>query len=308
MLTSFFSKSKPVILLTVVIFMAVFYISVNFKAVFQDFEMYLSFTKFGILLSFLLSILVLDFIAKKNELTKRSGFKILIFAVCSASFFAILKDNQIIVANLCILLSLRRVISLKSRKDVALKIFDATFWICVASLFYFWSILFIFIVYFGILFHAINYFKNLLIPLVAIFIVFVLVTTFHLIFNDEFYTWAAWFQESSFKFESYQNLNILIPLSIILALTLWTLAHYFKIYKRSGIRSRPTYMLVFITLLISVMVAILSPIKNGSELLFFFVPFSIIASNYFESKKDKGFKEVLLIALVLMPILLPIFL
>ena len=308
MLTSFFSKSKPVILLTVILFMAVFYISANLKPIFQEFEMYTLLTKFGVLVSFLLSAMVLDFIAKKNELTKRSGFKILIFAVCSVSFWAILKDNQIIVANLCILLALRRVISLKSRKDIALKIFDATFWICIASLFYFWSILFLFIVYCGILFHAINYFKNWLIPLVAVFVVFILVTAFHLLFNDAFYTWTAWYQESSFKFENYQNLSVLIPISIILALTFWTLTHYFKLFQKSGIRSRPTYMLVFITLLISIFVAILSPVKNGSELLFFFVPFSIIASNYFDSKKEKGFKEVLLIVLILMPVLLPIFL
>ncbi len=308
MLTSFFSKSKPVILLTVILFMAVFYISANLKPVFQEFEVYSLFTKLGVFVSFLLSVMVLDFIAKKNELTKRSGFKILIFAVCSVSFLAILRDNQIIVANLCILLSLRRVISLKSRKDIALKIFDATFWICIASLFYFWSILFLFIVYCGILFHAINYFKNWLIPLVAVFVVFVTLTAFHLIFNDAFYTLTAWFQESSFKFENYQNISILIPISIILAVTVWTLSHYFKLFQKSGIRSRPTYMLVFITLLISILVAILSPVKNGSELLFFFVPFSIIASNYFDNKKEKGFKEVLLIVLILMPILLPIFL
>ena len=308
MLTSFFSKSKPVIFLTVVLFMAVFYISANLQPIIQDFEFYTLFTKLGVLVSFLLSAMVLDFIAKKNELTKRSGFKILIFAVCSVSFWAILQDNQVIVANLCVLLSLRRIISLKSRKDISLKIFDATFWVCIASLFYFWSILFIVIVYCGILFHAVNYFKNWLIPFVAVFVVFIMATAYHLVFNDSFYSWSLWFQESSFNFSNYQNLVILIPLSILLALTLWTLSHYFKLFQKSGIRSRPTYMLVFITLIISMVVAIFSPVKNGSELLFFFVPFSIITSNYFDSKKERGFKEVLLIAFILMPLLILIFL
>ncbi len=308
MLTSFFSKSKPVIFLTVVLFMAVFYISANLKPLFQQFEIYTLLTKLAVLVSFLLSAMVLNFIAKRNDLTKRSGYKILIFAVCSVSFLAILTDNQIIAANLCILFSLRRIISLRSRKDIALKIFDATFWICIASLFYFWSILFLFIVYCGILFHAVNYFKNWLIPLVAVFIVFLMVTAYHLLFNDTFYTWAAWFQQSSFKFENYQDLKVLIPLSVVLAITFWTLSHYFKLFKNSGIRSRPTFMLVIITLLISILAAILSPVKNGSEWLFFLVPFSIITSNYFESKKEKGFKEVLLIGLILMPILIPIFL
>ncbi|TVZ26287.1 hypothetical protein JM83_1241 [Gillisia sp. Hel_I_86] len=307
MLTSFFSKSKPVIFLTVVIFMAVFYVSANVQALFQEFSTYLLFTKIGVLASFLVSVLILDFIAKKNELTKRSGFKILIFALCAVSFSGILKDNQVIVANLCVLLALRRIISLKSRKDVALKIFDATFWICIASLFYFWAILFLIIVYAGIIFHAVNYFKNWLIPIIGLLIVFVLVTTFHLVFHDDFYSWSAWFQESSFNFENYQNLSLLIPLSVLLAITFWTLSHYFKLFQKSGIRSRPTYMLVFITLLISLSIAIFSPVKDGSELLFFLVPLSIITSNYFENKKDRGFKETLLILLILMPILMPIF-
>ena len=105
MLTSFFSKSKPVILLTVILFMTVFYILANLKPVFQEFEMYTLFTKFGVLVSFLLSAMVLDFIAKKNELTKRSGFKILIFAVGSVSYWAMLQDKQKIGANFGILLS-----------------------------------------------------------------------------------------------------------------------------------------------------------------------------------------------------------
>jgi hypothetical protein len=53
-------------------------------------------------------------------------------------------------------------------------------------------------------------------------------------------------------------------------------------------------------------VAILSPVKNGSEFIFFFVPLSIITSNYFESKRERIFKEILLIGLVLMPFLIPI--
>ena len=306
MLTSFFSKSKPVIFITVVLFMAVFYVLANLSPLVQEFGINTLLTKIGIFVSFLVSALVLDFIAKKNELTKRSGFKILIFAVCSVSFAAILKDNQVIIANLCVLLALRRIISLKSRKDIALKIFDATFWICIATLFYFWSILFLFIVLCGILFHAVNYFKNWLIPFVAMFVVFILVATFHILVYDSFYSLTSWFQPSSFHFENYRDPRLFIPLSILITLTLWTLTYYFKIFQKAGIRSRPTYMLVFITLLISILVAIFSPVKNGSELLFFFVPLSIIASNYFEGKKERTFKEILLIGLILMPILIPI--
>jgi hypothetical protein len=287
--------------------MAVYFIIANLQEVLASFSFSLLAEKIGVFLAFLLSVVVLDFIAKKNDLTLRSAYKIIIFAVFSVSFWEILKDNQIIVANLCVLFSLRRIISLKTQKDIAKKIFDATFWICIASLFYFWAILFLIIVYIGILLHAANYFKNWLIPIIVFFAVLALVTGFHLLVNDQFYTFIAWFQESSFKFEHYQNPKILIPLSIILALALWTLFYYFKLLKKANINSRPTYFLVILTLVVSILVGLFSPEKNGSELLFFFVPLSIIISNYFESKEEQIFKEILLIGLVLMPILIPIF-
>src|SRR5660397_114463 len=147
MLTSFFSKSKPINFIAVILFMAVFFIIANFQELFSSFSLLLFAEKIGVFLAFFLSVVVLDFIAKKNDLTLRSAYKIIIFAVFSVSFWTILKDNQIIVANLCVLFALRRIISLKTQKEIPKKIFDATFWICIASLFYFWAILFLIIVY-----------------------------------------------------------------------------------------------------------------------------------------------------------------
>lgn len=306
MLTSFFGKSKPINLLAVVIFMTVFYIAANAGRLFANFDIWFFAMKLGVFISFIVSVIVLDFIAKKNDLTKRSAFKILIFAVFSVSFIGILQDNQTIVANLFVLLSLRRIISLKSQKDIQKKIFDATLWICIASLFYFWSILFLIIIYSGILMHTTNYFKNWLIPPVAIFAVFLLVTGFNIIFHDSFFTINNWIQESDFNFSHYQQPKLFIPLSFILAVALWSISYYLKLLQKANINSRPTYILVLLTLITAVGIAILSPVKNGSELLFFFVPLSIIASNYFEGRSEKMFKEFLLAGLILMPILIPI--
>src|SRR5690606_36559058 len=88
---------------------------------------------------------------------------------------------------------------------------------------------------------------------------------------------------------------------------LWTISYYFKLVQKANINSRPTYILVLLTMITGIGIALFSPVKNGSELLFFFVPISIIASNYFESRSEKTFKEILLSALIRMPILIPIF-
>ncbi|WP_373057251.1 DUF6427 family protein [Zunongwangia sp. H14] len=307
MLTSFFGKSTPVNIIAVVLFMASFFVFANSNEWILSFALLPFLEKLGVLLCFILSVLVLNFIAKKNELTKRSAYKILLFAIFSSSFFALLKNEQAILANFFILLAFRRIISLKSRKVVQQKIFDATFWICIASLYYFWSILFLSVVFVGIVFYA-SYLKNLLIPLVAILGVVLLTECFHLLVYDNVYTLAQWYQPVNLDFDSYQQLRLLAPLSVILALLLWTLISYFSVIQKASVTRRPVLNLVLFSLAVALCVALLSHQKNGSEFIFFFVPLSIIASNYFDGKKDRIFKEVLLILLILMPFAVPLFL
>jgi len=305
MLTSFFGKSKPVNGVAITAFLILFFVIANFREWFVDFNLLLFFEKLAVLLSLVVGVFTLNFIAKKNELTRRSAYKILFFVIFSASFFTLLRNHQVIFANLLVLLAFRRIISLKSKKVMQKKVFDATFWICIASLFYFWSILFLVVVYLGILYYLPKP-KNWLIPPVAALAVTVLTLSFHIIAYDQFYTFTQWFQWSNFDYSNYQELNILIPVSIILALTLWTLTQFFAVVGKASISMKPSLNLVLLSLLTAVAVAIFAPTKDGSELIFFFVPLSIITSIYFDQRSDRIFREVLLILLILMPICIPL--
>ena len=127
MLTSFFGKSKPVNGVAISVFLIIFFIIANFKEWFIDFNLLNFLEKFAVLLCLILSVFTLNFIAKKNELTYRSAYKILFFVVFSASFFTLLRNHQVIFANLLVLLAFRRIISLKTKKVMQRKVFDATF-------------------------------------------------------------------------------------------------------------------------------------------------------------------------------------
>lgn len=301
MLTSFFGKSKPVNGVVITVFLIIFFIIANFKEWFIDFKLLYFLEKLAVLLSLIVSVFTLNFIAKKNELTYRSAYKILFFVVFSASFFTLLRNHQAIFANLCVLLAFRRIISLKSKKVMQKKVFDATFWVCIASLFYFWSILFLVVVYAGILYYLPKG-KNWLIPPIAALTVGALTLSFHIIAYDQFYTFSQWFEWSNFDYSNYQNLEILIPVSIILTLTLWTLVRFLAVVNKASVSMKPSLNLVLLSLLTAVAVAIFAPTKDGSELIFFFVPLSIITSIYFDQKQDKVFREVLLVLLILMPL------
>ncbi|MFV8225322.1 DUF6427 family protein [Christiangramia aquimixticola] len=303
MLTSFFSKSKPINLTVIILLMGFFYLGMNFTSWENGFDLLELLIKIGVLAILILSILVLNFIAKKNELTKRSAFKTILFTLFVISFPSILQNEAVILSNLCILFGLRRIISLKSHKFIAQKIFDATFWISIATLYNFWSALFFLLIFFGII-NFTSYFKNWLIPFVAFMAVAILTVTFNLLAYDKIYTLTDWYQNSNLNFEAYSELKLLVPLSIILTLMLWTLVHYFSALQKASVTKRPVLSLILFSLIIAIGVAVLAPTKNGSELIFFFVPLSIIASNYFDSKKDKIFKEIIFAGLLLMPFLL----
>lgn len=301
MLTSFFAKSKPINTLFITVLLSVFFVFANFNQLFLPFQA-LVFTKIiAVYLVLLFGIFMLNFIAKKNELTQRSAYKIFLFSVFCASFSSLLKDYNIIVAASLVLMALRRIFSLKSQIAVKKKLFDAAFWIAIASLFYFWSFIFILVVFGGILIYSPKS-KNWLIPFVSVSCAGVLYTVVYLLLKNRFFRFSDWYQPFNFDFSQYQNLPVLVPISIILALTLWSLVYYFSIIQRAGVSLRPSLNLILFTLVLGVLIGILAPTKNGSELIFFFIPLSIIASNYFDNGRDKLFREILLFVLLGMPI------
>lgn len=307
MLTSFFSKSNPIHFVIIAGYMAIFYVVANFFLLEKDLTWAVITTKTLGLVAFLLTMMILNFIAKKNELTGRNTYRVILFAAFCTVFLKGLQNTDLIFANLFVVMGLRRVIGLKSQIFAAEKIFDAVFWICIASLFSFWAIGFLLVVYFGILFHVSQNYKNWLIPVMAFFAAYIIATCFFLWTTNEFYDFKTWFQPTEWDFSFYRNLQVLIPLSIILAVSLWTILQFFAAIQKASAGVRPSLILVLLYFAVAIAVSILSPTKDTSEFMFFLVPLSIIVANFFDVASDKWFKEILFILLLLLPFVLPLF-
>ena len=305
MLSSFFSKSKPINIILVGLFILAFYLNANYQNVFTS-SANTFFREITVLLLLLLSLFLLNFISGKNELTGKNSFKIVLFGGFLCMFPAALENDNVIVANLFVLLALRRVLSLRTQRDVIKKIFDASLWICLASLFYFWSILFLILVFFGVLFHVSHKLRNWLVPLVAVLTVFSITTSVDLLLTDTFYTFPEWFQESNFDFSAYRNIKILIPVAFLFALTAWSSFFYVIIIQKATANFKVSLFLILFFVFLALTVAVFAPDKNSSELLFFFSPLALVVTNYFQVMKDKWFKEILLLIIILLPILLQI--
>ncbi|PZD79100.1 DUF6427 family protein [Mesonia sp. K7] len=306
MLTSFFKKSKPVNYLIICCYFAFYFLIANFFIYENEISAGYLFKKIGYLFLFVLLILVLNFILKRNDIHKNNSFGVLLFVLFSVGFLPILKSADAVLAVFFITLAFRRVFSLKSGKNIKIKIFDACLWVLIASLFFSYSYLYLIIPVMGVFYYANDNIKNLFIPLVAIFCFFVLVTTFSLLTSNEFFLFEGYFSAPSIDFKSYHALEIIIPLSILLAILVWSFVSFYKETQEKIRKEKPLLYLLAVISVLGILMILLSPEKTGEELLFLCLPAGMITTFFFEKKGEKWLKELLLLTLIVCNILIPI--
>jgi hypothetical protein len=248
-------------------------------------------------------MLLLDFIIRKNKLTKNNTFGILLFSCFLLAIPTIFLSKHFLAATLFLSLALRRILSFRSEKDIEKKTLDASIWITFGSFFYFWSLLFFLILYFALLLRRdINY-KQLLIPIVGFAVMFILAICYYLLVLDSFTWLLEWRLTTSFDFSAYNQISVLLPITVIVALLVWSgiarLGNVASLQKKD----RPNAIVILVSAVVSLIIALVSPEKTGAEAIFIFVPLVIIVTNYIEIKNEFWFKEVLLWLVVLLPII-----
>ncbi len=301
MLTNFFGKSKPINFLIVSLYLIIGYgiwvakggsLKVDFQIITTH-----------ILLAFLcvFIMLLLDFIIRKNSLTYTNTYAILLFSCFVMMFPIIFSEKSILISNVFLLLAFRRILSLSSEKNMEKKILDASIWITLASLFYFWSLIFIIVLFIVIIKTSSKKHKHILIPFIGFSAIFIVTTVYHIILKDSF----LWFNNIDttigLDFSAYHSFSLLIPSSMVLAFVIWTGMQ--RISKVSSVakKNKLNYLTVLLIVLISVLTALLSPQKTGAEVFFILAPLSIIVTNYIEIKQEIWFKELLLWSILLLP-------
>ena len=250
---------------------------------------------FGVCLT---SLFVLDFFVSKNNLTKRNSYKILMFGLFVAVLPETIGDSKLLIANLFILLALRRIISLRSHKDIKKKLFDAALWISLATLLFFWASLFYILIFLALLLHSIIDVKNWIIPIVGILCVAVIAASYMIVMGINFEPYLHGFFDVSFDFTPLNSKRIIIATTILLSYGVWTSFYFLKNIKHQLKSYKPSFILVVMSSLIALVIILVSPYKDGSEFIFLFAPLAIMMSNYLELIPEKWFKESLIIVLI----------
>ena len=304
MISNFFSKSKPIHYIVVSVILLLVFVMSRLNVFPENSSVIVFAEQIGLFLIALLSVFIFDFLVTRNGLTKKNSYNIILFVL----FFAILPQTllnpKLLFANFFILLALRRIISLRSQKEIKKKLFDASFWIAIASFFYFWSALFFILIFAALLVYIITDVKNYVIPIVGIVTVMVIAVSYFILMDKDVFSYVVGLFDYSVDFSALNSKRIIIGSTLLLSFGLWSLFYYIKNIKSQMKSYRPSFKLVILSVILGLVIIGIAPSKNGSEFIFLFAPLSIIMTNYLEVISEKWFKETLLWIIILTPIVL----
>ena len=298
MITSVFKKSTPLNFSLVVILILIFFLMYQFQNVSWMNSGILILNKVVILSVLLASVLITNFVAKKNGMSKDSTYTIFFYFLFLLFFPSILDNLNLVVSNFFILLALRRLISLQSLKASNEKIFDASLWIFVAALFHFWSILFIVLVFISILFHVSREFKNWVLPFIALLIVGIISIFLSMIFNVSIIEFLNKKATTNFQIDYFTNNYQNGALSIYATVALFFVISMFATISHRPLLLHTSFKKIIASFFIGVLIFVVSPNKSNDLLVFTFAPMAIMATSHIEIAQLKLKQEMVLFVLI----------
>ncbi len=301
MISSIFGKSKPINYIIILGFLFLFYTALSYDLLTrmdQPEQFFLHVVVLGILL---FSIMVVNFIVKRNQISGTNDFTIFYFALLIVLFPDVLLDHNAIMSSFFLLLALRRLISLKSLKSVKLKLFDSAFWILVGSLFYDWILLFLLLVYIGIYIYEPKNFRNWLVPLVSLSCFAILLYSFIII------TGNTSFFNAHYQFKIYGDSNLINSIQGSLKIFLYTLLVMiagiisFVKLRKLGMGKVVTMRMVAIAFILGIVVTFFKSSESAAPIILTFFPAAVLFTKYVEVIKRINIKEVTLILSLVIP-------
>ncbi|MBU3026680.1 hypothetical protein [Zobellia galactanivorans] len=303
MISIIFGKTKPINFIIVYSFLFVFYWFAHyylFQRVYEPFDLI---WHVFILAVLFFSVFLVNFIVKRNKVTGLNSYAILFYGLLVVIFPETLIDSNAVFCSFFLLLATRRLISLRSLKNIKFKIFDATIWILAASLFYDWALLYMILVFAAIYFYEPKNIRNWLVPLAGAFTVVVITECVLVLANNqqffvEHYTFRASFDVDYFSYWGHSSKLVLFALATFVA----GLLAFLKLGK-AGFGKVVTMRLIAFSFVIGLVLNVFMLTDNVYPVMITFFPSVVFMTKYVESLRKANMREIVLMAAVIIPFL-----
>lgn len=303
MISSIFGKTKPVNFIILLVFLFLFYWTVQFYLFDLPFTNIKFVPSLVVLTTLLFSVFAIDFVVKRNKLTRNNSYAILYFTLLFVVFPETLGDGKAIFTSFFLLLAMRRLLSIKSLKNIKLKIFDAALWICISSVFYEWAILYLLLVFAAIYIYDPKNIRNWMVIFSTGFCFFMILYAILILLDDtsflmEHYDFYVELEAiyplrlgTSIKISVYAVLNIV--------LAFWT----FIRLNKGGMGKVVVMRLIALCFIVGLIVNLLVTSENANAIMITFFPSVVFIVNYLDSIKKPKFLEFILASSILVPII-----
>jgi hypothetical protein len=257
-----------------------------------------------VFLVLLASIFLSSFIAKRNGLTKDSTYTAFFYFLFLLFFPTLFNNLDLVLANFFIVLALRRLISLQSIKSSKEKIFDASLWIFVASLFHFWCIFFLLLVFISIIIHASTDYRKWLLPFIAFFVVGILSMVFALMYeiNIEAYIYQS--SAMNFLLDYFANSSQNAAFSVYVSIALFFVFSMLITMSDRPSNNHISYKKILASFVIGVAVFLISAHKSNDLLVFTIAPLATLAAAHIEEPQPQIRREIVLAVFIVCSLLL----
>ncbi|SFJ46632.1 DUF6427 family protein [Myroides guanonis] len=292
MLASLFSKTKPINYILVSVLLGLAFVLFQFMHL-EATSVYSLLKTVGVLGILVFTVFLIQFIVLRNRLVSDNAYVPLLFLSFILMFPNIMLNARLVVANFFILLALRRLYSLHSLKNPQEKLFDASLWILIATLFHFWSVFYIVLIFYAVASYVSRDYKNWLIPFIALFVVFIFLSVYLILVDETYLEWIQTKTVISFDFTQFDNLFINLALAVFASIALLFFFAELIHFKKKQFNLQSSYKKVILSFIIAVAIYIVSNGKNEGSLLFTFFPLAILGSNYIEMVPQNWRKEAI---------------
>lgn len=302
MISSLFSTTKPISYAVLAVLLLLFYgVHLFTEAVWE--------MSFGhILLEVLtliglgLTLYVGNHIVQKAKIAASNTYTPLFFVLLLGLFPETFSDKDAIFANVLLLLTLWQVIAVKPTENLKHKIFNATIFLGIASLFYDWVFLFLGLIFCMIKIYDPKTVKNWLVPLVGLATVFVLVLT-SLKLHGSLGFFREHYQFSTrFLTPDYTN-SVSSQILTYVFLVFSIIAIVFVRVRSIGGGKLVVLRILLLTFVLGIAIVFITPTGTSPVVLTFF-PTAVFIARALEALTKKKLREAALGLCILAPFLL----
>ena len=294
MITKIFNISRPFhyIIFLLCLVLTYFHNRIYSFGNFRETEIFLESTVF---LSYLISIFLVVFIITKNKLTLKNSFSAFYFCLFIFLIPETLQDSSVIIANTFVMLSYRRIFSIRTKLSLEKKYFDSAFWIALASIFLDLAVLHFIPLVLNVFLLKNDKLRHFAIIFLSIISILILSFLLNIIFQLPIPRLEPNFVQ--FSLDSFYNANLTTKLAtmVMSLIIFWAISStFFKLVIKSN-PNKETFIILFFFFVTSGLISLASGEEWHNALLLLSFPISVILANFTQNLRTYWVPDFLLL-------------